>query len=272
VNGEAIFWPTGDDAGRSGMAINLYLSMLPESLVASMLPPEEFGAYLAVGTEKRSRGPAIYFELSRSLKSEYFDLSDVEKRCVPHPNGDPKHSVYLSIYRVLEHVPMSAIKDLFLVTRDGRVLRLTASDKMPSSPQKYHLYQEIGPVHPSIVSTLDPKAFSAFITDPKSSIQVPRILFMDLRLGELADNPETGNIRDLPYSQIEHLRGCLIQLRKAPGKHTKTVDRMHPVDLPFRTVQTGLFLGDREQCRYYPFPSSADLQTKYYEWWRSATM
>ena len=27
----------------------LYLSMIPEALVASMLPPEEFGRYLAVG-------------------------------------------------------------------------------------------------------------------------------------------------------------------------------------------------------------------------------
>ena len=30
----------------------LYFSMSPESLVASQLPPEEFGRYLAIGTKK----------------------------------------------------------------------------------------------------------------------------------------------------------------------------------------------------------------------------
>jgi hypothetical protein len=254
------------------VAVNLYLSMLPESLVASMLSPEEFGPYLAVGTEKRSRGPAIYFEVSRTLKSEYFDLKGVEERCVAHPDGKPKHSLYLSIYRVLEHVPLAAIGDLFLVTRDGRVLRLAASAKAPAFPKKYHLYQEVCPVHPTIVSALDPRAFSSFITDPKNPIHVPKILFMDLRLGEFADNPESGSIRDLPYSQLEHLRSCLKELRADPGKPTKTVDRMHPVDMPFRTIESGLFLADREQCRFSPFPTSTDRQTKYYEWWRSATM
>lgn len=39
----------------------LYLSLLPEALIASMLPPEEFGNYLAVGTKKRTRGQAIFF-------------------------------------------------------------------------------------------------------------------------------------------------------------------------------------------------------------------
>ncbi len=35
-----------------GICTYLYLSMTPESLVASMLPPEQFGNYLAVGTRK----------------------------------------------------------------------------------------------------------------------------------------------------------------------------------------------------------------------------
>ncbi len=34
------------------MAIYLYLSLLPEALIASMLCPEEFGTYYAVGSAK----------------------------------------------------------------------------------------------------------------------------------------------------------------------------------------------------------------------------
>ncbi len=82
------------------MACRLYLSMTPESLVASMLEPEDFGTYLAVGTEKRSRGPAMFFDLKEGFSSDYFDLSTLPERCVPHADGQPKHFVYYSVYRV----------------------------------------------------------------------------------------------------------------------------------------------------------------------------
>ena len=45
------------------MKIHLYLSLNPEALIASHLAPEEFGAYLAVGTQKYSRGQAMFFEV-----------------------------------------------------------------------------------------------------------------------------------------------------------------------------------------------------------------
>ncbi|HRZ43535.1 MAG TPA: hypothetical protein P5228_12620, partial [Bacteroidales bacterium] len=41
----------------------IYLSATPEALIASMLSPEEFGAYLSMGTKKRNRGQAIFFEV-----------------------------------------------------------------------------------------------------------------------------------------------------------------------------------------------------------------
>jgi len=253
------------------MATHLYLSMFPESLVASMLPPEEFGPYLAVGTLKRSRGPAIYFEVTGPLPQGAFDLADVERRCVPHPNGEPKHSVYLAIYRVMERVPMAALGDLFLTTEDGRVLRRSAESTLPSFAPGLHFYQELGPVYPRVVSTLAPREFAAFITDEKHKLRVPRLLFADLRLGELAENPEHGNIRDLPYPHAEHLRDCLAVLRAGSAKPTKTVDRMPSLDFPWRTVEHGFFLAEAGGLRYYPLPSWEELQTAYYEWWRSAS-
>ena len=39
----------------------LYFSVTPEALIASGLQPEEFGSYLAVGTQKRARGQAVFF-------------------------------------------------------------------------------------------------------------------------------------------------------------------------------------------------------------------
>ena len=147
------------------MAVHLYLSMIPEALIASMLPPDEFGTYFAVGTEKKARGQAMYFSVDPSLKSDWFPLADVARRCVPHADGQPKHSVYLSVYRALEHVPLAALGRLSLATRDGRVLGIEPTRAVPAVRGTLHLYQEICPVDPRVVSSLDPAEFAAVMTD-----------------------------------------------------------------------------------------------------------
>lgn len=253
------------------MAVYLYLSMIPEALIASMLPPAEFGAYFAVGTEKKARGQAMYFSVDPGFKSDWFPLSEMGRRCVAHADGRPKHSVYLSVYRALEHVPMSALDELSLATRDGRVLPIAPSRTLPAFPRKLHLYQEICPVDPRVVSALDPREFAAFMTDEKRSIRVPRIFFGELSLGELAADPAGGSVRDLPYPAIEHLRDCLLELQKSPGKGTKTVDRMAPHDFPFRTVENGFYVGDARDFLFYPLPAEKELQSTHYVWWRSAS-
>jgi len=253
------------------MSVYLYLSLIPEALIASMLPPMEFGNYLAVGTKKRTRGQAMFFSLG-DLGKTPFDVRDIESRCVPHPNGEPKHTVYLSVYRVLERIPLSTIRNLYMVTPDGRVLELQPSAGQPQHFQPYNLYQEICPVHPRIVSTLDPQRFTRYITDPGNPIHVPKICFVDLRLGELASDPENGSANDLPYRAINHLRDCLVELRDNPGKGTKTVDRIHPQTFPFQTVASGVYLGSGKNLLFYPFPSVEKLQSTYYEWWRSASI
>jgi hypothetical protein len=257
------------------MSTYLYFSLTPESLIASMLPPKEFGTYLAVGTQKRTHGQAIFFTiegLEDTPEGSQFPLEDIAERCVPHPDGDPKHSVYLSIYRVLERLPLSVIKDLCLVTQDGRVIEIEKSEEIPQLTFGYHLYQELCPVHPRIVSTLEPRSFTRYITDVTQNIHVPKICFVDLRLGELADDPEHGKVRDLPYFALEHLRDCLIQLRANPEKHTKTVDRIHPQSFPYRTVGSGVYLGGGTELLFFPFPSEDELQSTYYEWWQSASI
>jgi hypothetical protein len=253
------------------MSVYLCLSLIPEALIASMLPPPEFGSYLAVGTQKRTRGQAMFFSLNE-LKRVPFNLKDVEKRCVPHPDGQPKHSAYIAIYRVLEQMPLKALGNLYLVTPDGRVLEIQPGEAKSQDSETYHLYQEVCPVHPRIVSALGPEQFTRYLTDPKNPVHVPKICFADLRLGELAEDPERGGVQDLPYYAIEHLRDCLIQLRSDPDKHSKIVDRIHPQTFPYRTVKSGIFVGSAKELLFYPFPTEKEMQSKYYDWWRSASI
>ncbi len=248
------------------MATHLYLSMFPEALVASMLPPEEFGPYLAVGTRKSAHGQAMFFDLDGDFSSDQFDFAAVAQRCVPHEDGRRKNSLYLGIYRVLEHVPLQAINSLWLVTPDARLLELKQGELPGAFPGEHHLYQEICPVHPLIASSLAPDLFCRFITDPTNLLYVPRICFAELELSELAVDAPSGDAKDYPYRHFDHLRDCFAGLGESTGKHTKTVDRIHPPEFPYRSVKSGFFLGDQQGLIYYPIPSREELTSKYFFW------
>lgn len=254
------------------MAVHLYLSLIPEALIVSMLSPEEFGAYYAVGSEKKSRGQAIFFEIDPKFRSKGFRIEEGIQRCVPHDDGTPKRSIYISVYRVLENIPMNAIKKLYLTTQDGRTLELEAGKKLPSDDEGLHLYREISPVPPLVVSTHGPKTFyELIVNNPTSLIKLPAVCFAELRLDDLAKDPQNAEIGDLPYANVEHLRNCLTDLHTKQVT-TKMVDRLPSGGIPYRTIKNGFFVGNQEKLIYFPLPEEKKLVDKYYRWWRSATM
>jgi len=249
----------------------LYMTAFPEALVASMLPPEEFCRYLAVGTEKRAHEHAIVLQIKEDFESDYFKLPEMMNKCVPHPDGSPKNSLYISIYGVLEHLPLDVFQDLFLVTRDGMVLQLASAEYDPKEiGSEIYLYHELCPVMPTIISKLDPETFSQFITDKSKGLWVPKIFFADLHLGNLAN--EGSSINSLPYHDIEHIEDCASELLNSPDKKTKTVNRLQSHQFFYRTIKNGFYLGDGERIIWYPFPSNDELKGKYYKWWRSASL
>jgi hypothetical protein len=252
------------------MTVHLYLSLIPEALIASMLPPEEFGVYYSVGYSKKMRGQAMFIELDPDFRHEFFPIEKGISRCVPHEDGSPKKSVYISTYRVLEHVPVDQLQTLHLVTRFGESLALQRSKNYPSKAEGLYMYQEIAPKFPLVVSTLPPLAMYKFLTqDTTSMIHLPAVCFVELRLGELANDPEFGQVKDLPYTGVHHLRECLIELR-TKSVHTKIVDRVHTVEYPYRMIDSGIYLGNKEELAYFPLPSREELRNEYYRWWRSA--
>lgn len=248
----------------------LYCSVTPEALVASNLEPERFGNYLAVGTQKRARGQAVFFELDIDKMGDMVSREYIEKNCVPRPNGTPKRTLYLSVYRVLERIPLEALKGLYLATDDGRVLKLEKGKYQNQDNESLYLYQELCPVTPRIASTLKPIDFVNFVCDKKQNISVPKLFCVQLELGELANDPIAGKADDLPYSNIPHLRDCLAGLLQNTSKYTKTVVRFFNGDVHYRTCKNGFFVGDGTDVLFYPFPSKEEMEEKHYSWWRSA--
>jgi len=255
----------------SPMEIHLYLSLTPEALIASHLSPEEFGTYLAVGTQKRTSGQAIFFELDPSaMAGSPLPVQDLASRCRAHHDGSRRKSSYLGIYRIFEHVPIAALGRLHLVTGDGRVLGLDQAPLPSQGDRCFHLYQEFCPVTPRVVSSLDPREFCVRFTNPKEPVSVPKVVFAEFTLGSLAHDVESTEVGDMPYSDIAHLRDCLRELRGKPGKPTKVTVRAVKEDILYRTIQGGFYAGTGTDLRFYPLPPLADLESKHHEWWRSA--
>jgi len=252
---------------------HLYLSLMPEALIASMLSPEEFGNYYAVGAEHTTQGQAVFFEVDPAFRHADIPIETALARCVPHADGQPKHTVYASVYRVLERVPLSAIGTLYLVTKDGRTLGVQRGAEKADSSEGLHLYHELAPVRPLVVSRLGPEPFFRLLCGGSDTpLSIPAITFVELRLGDLATDPLNGSLGDLPYDNTSHLRSCLEQV-KSKEVAAKVVDRLHPGTFSYRTIKNGIFIGNKtEGLAAYMLPSMGTLKETNHLWWKSATI
>ena len=244
-----------------------YLVATPESIIVSHLNPFEFGNYLAVGTKKQTHGQAVFFEFApdqTKLPQDYINL-----KMKAYDDGEPKRSVYLSIYRCFENIPLKAFRNLYLVTDDGKVLEIKTHDFVAKKTDEVHLYQQLVPITTRVASKLPPLDFLRILTDLNNPVSAPKICMVDLQLNELVSNPNAP-LSNLPYPNPDHLRECIKKLKDTPGRQTKTVLRFLRDDLPYRTIKTGFFVGDKEHYLFYPFPSAKELEGKHYTWWRSA--
>jgi hypothetical protein len=248
----------------------IYLSVAPEALIGSMLPPVEFGRYMATGTKKSNKSQVIFFELDYDQVKSIFNNDYFNTKCVSKTDGSPKSSVYLAIYRVLEFIPLSAIKSLYITSDHGHVLHLqsTRYDENHMARKEMHLYQELCPVTPLVASNLSPLEFLRKLTDGSLQIRLPKLLFADLNLGGLANDPLSGSAEHLPLGMVSHLRDCLEIIRTEDMKQMKTVNRNYSGTLLYRTVDSGFFIGSKDNILHFPFPSLEEIEKKNYEFFR----
>jgi len=249
----------------------IYLTTAPEALIGSMLPPEDFGCYMATGTKKSNKSQIIFFEVDFEQVKPLINLDYLNRKCVPKEDGSPKSSVYLSIYRVLESIPLTALKDLYLTTDTGYVLPLKQApyDKNKYVGKNMFLFQELCPVNPQIASNLPPHEFLKVLTDGSQPIYVPKLFFVDLKLGELAIDPLEGSAEHLPYGSISHLRDCLEIIKTEEKKQMKTVQRIYTGALLYRTIETGFYVGAKDDILFYPYPSMAEIEKINYYFFRA---
>jgi hypothetical protein len=59
-------------------------------------------------------------------------------------------------------------------------------------------------VNPRVVSKLNPIDFCRRLTSPDAPVCVPRIVFAEMKLEELLSIPDSQNVDNLPYLNLEH--------------------------------------------------------------------
>ncbi len=255
------------------MSIHYYLTFFPmEAMIASQLEPSAFGAYMAVGNRKGSAEMLMFVELDADKLGDSFDMEYARQRCVEHSDGRLKNSVYLSVYRALEAVPVDALGSLWLITRDGRSLSVDkGSYSDPEDWEGTALYQELCPAHPLVVSALNPKHFANYIVEDSSKVTMPAILFADLSMPDFNGNDFTGNVGGYYDKILEHIKYCVMELKGGKGKFTKVVDRSSSATFNYQVIGRGLYVGaSGGKLVFYPMPSREILKKKHYDWAKSA--
>lgn len=252
------------------MEIRYYLSVSPlEALIASNLDPEQFGYYMSMGKKNGSYERIMFFEIEGGF-GDYFDWEYAKERCVPHEDGAPKNSVWVSAYRALEHVEMDKFIALYLTTPDGRSLRIEP-DSLPADQENkgYYVYQEICPNTPLVVSALNPRKFGSYLTDPQYHIAVPKVVFADLKTVDFDNYERTGNIGGTYDRNLEHLRECIRDVQSAPEKPNKNVERSMD-SFSYQIIDHAIYVVSGDKLVSFPMPSMDSLRQEHFFWARSA--
>lgn len=252
------------------MQIRYYLSVNPiEALIASQLTPEQFGMYMAIGKKNGSHERIMFIEVDGGFGS-YFDWAYAEQRCVPHEDGSPKNSVWMSVYRVLENVPLAVMNSLYLTTQDGRTLELSREEYREGGKDRdFNVYQELCPITPLVVSSLQPKAFCTQMTDSNNKVWVPRMVFSDLKVIDFDNPTDTGNIGPIYDKNLDHLKDCVAEVTAEGGKANKNVERSM-MSFSYQIIDTGIYVGSGSDILFYRMKNYNEIRQHHYDWGRSA--
>ncbi len=253
------------------MACYYYLTVFPmEALIASQLDPVRFGLYMSTGPRKGTAEQIMFIQVEGEFGG-FFDWDYARKQCVAHPDGSPKHSVYLGVYRVLENIPLDRLGSLYLTTRDGRTMELPRGEYRPDTGEtQYALYQELCPIQPLVVSSLAPREFAEFIISDANKIVVPSLVFTDLKVINFNDPQHTGNIGGIYSRNLKHLKACIDEVVSRPNKPTKTLDRSYTGSFSYQVINRGIYAASGEGIVMYPMADERSLREEHYDWARSA--
>lgn len=254
---------------------HLYMIVFPiNALVASQLEPDKFGEHYTIGSAKHYNGKVIFAELDINFRNDYFKIDEYLEKTVPHSNGEPKKTKFIKSYNVLEHVDLSAIQKLFLCTTNGKVLPIEPKEYTAyNEPGLIRIYQEVSPLENLVASTKDQRDFGRFITSETYSKGAPKMCFTQIdfdieKFLEMNKNKEIFQI-ELPSVNPYRFYDCITEIQKYPQKVNKTISLGSLLrTISYKFLRHGFWFAAGEELKFFPMPSEAELEDKYFYWWK----
>jgi hypothetical protein len=256
-------------------ANRLYVIVHPTSaLIGSQYSPEQLARHYTVGPTRHYRGKVIFAEVDVDFRAPYFRIDAAMAELKPHEDGRPKATKFISCYRVLEHMDLSALKSLYLTSEEGHCLQIEPQPYSGHENAGENIYAEISPLRMLVLSKLDLVEFGKFITDPDNSIGAPKFFYaqIDLNVAEFMAEYEQNPFMQPPIPNLHPsiLRDAVQELRTVGYKSNKGLSLRSNLDnLSYKLIRKGFMFASQRDQKFYPMPQPADIEKTNLKFFRS---
>jgi hypothetical protein len=255
---------------------HLYMICHPNpALVASQYEPEKFAKHYSAGSTRYYDGKVLFAEIDINFRNPYFDIEKGLEGLIPHEDGRPKATKFISTYRVLEHMDFDSILKLYMTNPDGSCFGLeSAKYDKTHSPDFLRVFAEITPLRMLVLSSHDFSQYGKWMTDIKNSKGAPKVLYtqFDLNIKDFLADFEANPLMPPPLPSIHpsKLRDAISELKNIPGKYTKGLS----LDVSFnrksyRQVRHGFMFAEAGKELFFPIPPLEVIEKENYKFWRS---
>ncbi len=253
----------------------MYMICYPNtSLVLSQLSPEKFGAKYSYGSATYYSGKLIFAEIDIDYRHDYFRIDEALDRLLPHSDGSPKATRYVSSYRVLEHIEIDAIKTIYLANADGTTFALQPSKYDPKLEESdLKVFAEITPLSMLTLTKMDLREFGRWFTSEENQLAVPRLLYMQVHLDidEFLEEFQRNPFAPPPLEGVHpsKVRDTILELRRREDKNMKALT----LDTAFKKesyckISPGIMIMDKEQEKFFAMPSLDQIRKTNFKFYK----
>ncbi len=254
---------------------HLYQILYPnQALVASHLGAQDFARHYLVGSIRHYSGKLVFAEIDPAFRNPYFKIDEALTEMVPHADGSPKRTKFISSYRVLEHMDFAAIRKLYLANAEAQVLELSPAPYDKKHESGYlRTYAEIAPLSMLVLSPLAMPEFGASITEEGNGKGAPKLFYtqIDLNINEFLETFEANPFAQAPFPFLHpsKLRDAIHEMQAKPEKTTKGLSLFCPLDqISFKKIRHGFMFSDGAHSKFFEMPSLHDIEVNNFKFWQ----
>lgn len=256
---------------------HLYAIVYPsEALIGSQYNPEQFAQHYIAGSTRFYDGKVLFFEVDTEYRNDYFDIQAGLDALVPHEDGRPKATKFIKTYRVLEHIALDALKNLYLTNPDGSCLELKEDNGEIATRDKdiLRIFAEINPLNMLVMTRLNYVDFGKYITDPDNPKSCPTLCYTQLEFDSdsFLKEFEQNSVMPAPLPSVHpsKLRAAIFEMLAKADKTTKGLSLDSNFNrIPYKAIRHGFMIANSKGTKFYRMPSSKEIEDTNFRFWKA---